>query len=580
MDQSSRPLVRRGRRTASALAVCCVVFVAHPAASRPVVGSALARVLPRLGPHELVTVWVDLRDDPSGAPSPAFQVSERARQRRLRRGDPALDAGDRALDPQVMAAVRARVTRVRAVSRWLRCMSVEATAAQVAALAMLAPVTALECLQCGSPSIASLPSEPRVAAPPYGSSAQQLALLRVPELHDRGLTGLGVLIAHFDTGYERFTHKAFRAMRVVAMRDFVDGDGDPTGAHGFGFDQGVHGMITLSALGGFHPGKLIGPAFGASFALARTESEFSEDAREEDYWIAALEWADSLGADIVSSSLKFRENDNGGGYTWLDMDGQTARVTRAAAMAERRGILIVNGAGNDGFDPAHNTLVAPADGVNVLAVGAVTLGGSRARLSSCGPTTDAVPRTKPDVMAPGEDVFAASVESDSAYALVSGTSLSCPLAAGVAALLLSVHDATPAQLRDILRSTATGAHSPDNLWGWGIIDAVAAYNALVALFPTDAQETWDVARTPRFANPFHPRDTIAFAWSGPSPFELCVYDITGRHVRTLGRGAAAGERRIRWDGTGDDGAALPRGVYIVQLHGLNAPPARKLTLLR
>jgi len=511
----------------------------------------------------------------------------------VRRGSPAPDLGDLALDRAAVDAIRGHVTRVRAVSRWLRTVSVEATPAQIVTLGRLPGITAIDLLatperlhRASEPPALAHTGEgrPVVTAPPYGDAATQLALMHVPELHDRGLTGLGVLVAHFDTGYERFSHQAFRALRVVAMRDFVDGDGDPTGAGGFLDDSGEHGSMTLSVLGGFRPGKLVGSAFGAGFALARTERTFSEDAFEEDLWIAALEWADSLGADLVSSSLKFRENDDGSGYTWENMDGRTARVSIATRFAESRGMLVLNGAGNDGASPFHNTLVAPADAEYVLAVGATNLGGERASFSSVGPTTDEPARIKPDLMAPGDNVWAMSVANDSAYARTSGTSFSTPLAAGVAALLLSVHDATPQQLRTILRTTASRASTPDNQWGWGVVNALAAYHALVAQFPTDAPTRVASIAAPRFANPFRPRDVITTAPMGGGSCRLRVYDALGRELRTwqAAETAPVGSGwHVTWDATDTRGQALPRGVYFVELRNASGIAAtRKLTLVR
>src|SRR5262249_17485467 len=158
-------------------------------------------------------------------------------------------------------------------------------------------------------------------------------------------------------------HEAFRTLRVAGAHDFVDGDADPGNTPLDPDDLQDHGQETLSTLAAFKPGKLVGVAPGAGYLLARTESSAHEVPAEEDHWIAALEWADSLGADIVSSSLKFLTYDPPfTGYEWQDMNGTTARVTRAADAAETRGILVFNGAGNEGSNLFHNTLVAPADG--------------------------------------------------------------------------------------------------------------------------------------------------------------------------------------------------------------------------
>jgi subtilisin family serine protease len=292
------------------------------------------------------------------------------------------------------------------------------------------------------------------------------------------LTGEGVLIGHFDNGYRLLSHEVFAELNVVATHDFVDGDVDPAPPPGSPPDYGAHGITTLSVLAGYSPGNVVGPAFGADYVLARTENDASETPLEEDNWVAAIEWADSLGIDIASTSLGYLEYfPPSTSWTWEDMDGNTTVITRAADMAVARGIAVFNAAGNDGVPTGGrgNTLLAPADGDSVVTVGGVLPSGERYVTSSMGPTTDQPPRIKPDLMAMGAAVWVAATGSTTHYAFSSGTSLACPLAAGAAALLLSAApQATPIQLRDALRSTASRANQPDNQYGWGIIDAPAA----------------------------------------------------------------------------------------------------------
>ena len=154
-----------------------------------------------------------------------------------------------------------------------------------------------------------------------------------------GYTGQGVTVCVMDAGFNRLSHEVFSAMNIIAAYDFVNNDPDVGDSTDLG--NGSHGTQTLSAIGGFKEGKLIGPAFGANFILAKTENTDSETPIEEDNWIAALEWADSIGVDVTSTSLGYLDYDPPFvGYTWENMDGNTARITIAADLAVKKGIVV------------------------------------------------------------------------------------------------------------------------------------------------------------------------------------------------------------------------------------------------
>jgi subtilisin family serine protease len=247
--------------------------------------------------------------------------------------------------------------------------------------------------------------------------------------------------------------------------------------------DGSHGTAVLSTIGGYAPGELVGPAFAASYILAKTENTDSETPVEEDNWAAAAEWAESLGAEVLTTSLGYLVFDSGTGYGYEDMDGATAVSTLAAQRAVELGVVVLSSAGNSGQhpDPARNTLGAPADGTYVISVGAVDEAGERVSFSSVGPTADG--RIKPDLMARGQGVLVASSFTVSAYRTANGTSFACPLVAGVAALVLQAHpDYSVSEVVEVLRSTASRAATPDNVYGWGIPDAPAAI--AIELTPT------------------------------------------------------------------------------------------------
>lgn len=480
------------------MVLCLLVFLASVSAAKEKMGVRLQQVLERTSPDATVMLWVFFADkgeyESLAASVPATLVSERSLRRRakVREAHALVDYADLPVSRRYLEALSPHVRRIRQQSKWFNAVSVVATKQQIDAIAVLPFVSSLE-LVARFPKdrmmedvgeVASVP--PREPLSPqasrvldYGPSFDQLNQIAVPAVHNAGYDGSGVYVGVFDNGFRLLTHEVFDSMTIHATYDFVDHKvsvvpNNPNPAFG------SHGVNTLSVIGGFKSGQLIGPAYKASYILARTENDSSETPIEEDNWVAAIEWADSIGVDVTSTSLGYLTYDAPyTSWTWQDMNGNTTLITRAADAAVARGIVVVNSAGNNGFNAAHNTLNAPADGDSVLSVGAVDAGGIRSSFSSVGPTTSTPSRIKPDVMARGSSVYVASATNPTGYGTSNGTSFSCPLVAGVAALLLQARPhATPLQIIDALRSTASRATTPDNLYGWGIVNAFAALNSI------------------------------------------------------------------------------------------------------
>jgi len=450
------------------------------------VSARLQTVVASARPDATHVVWVYFRDKGDAGARLAEgrnALSSRSLDRRSRRGGDRPLVGFEDIPPTAdyVQTVERRVERIRHVSRWLNAVSVEANGSQIAALAAMPFVRRLDVVRGYrrgrmEPSVSTLRSlvREKSSTPPidYGSSFGQLEQINVPAVHDRGLHGEGVVIAVFDTGFRNLRHEVFRRLKILDRRDFVNGDRNVSNLRDRG--DGDHGARVLSVLGGFAGGELVGPAYGATFLLAKTEDTESETPIEEDNWAAAAEWAEARGADVISSSLGYLDFDSPfADYSFEDMDGVTAVTTIAAQMAAERGVVVVASAGNQGFDLEHNTLGAPADGDLVLSIGAVDSFGARADFSSVGRTADG--RIKPDVMAQGVLVKTANPRTRDQYLLSDGTSFSCPLAAGVAALVLQAHPDWPVdRVRRAMRSTADGAAHPDRLMGWGVLDALEA----------------------------------------------------------------------------------------------------------
>lgn len=303
-----------------------------------------------------------------------------------------------------------------------------------------------------------------------GVNFNQNRMLGVNEMHKKGYTGEGLLIAIFDSGFltvdeSSFFSHVYENDGIRFTRDFVNGSGNV-------FQYDTHGTRSLSTMAAQNEGEYTGIAYDADFVLCVTEDVSREYKIEEYYWLLAAELADSLGADIISSSLAYSTFDDASmNYEYEDMDGNTTVITKAAEMAARRGIIVVTSAGNDGNKP-WRYINAPADGDSVLAIGAVDMSLSRASFSSFGPTADG--RIKPDLCALGSQVKVVTGEN---IFSANGTSFSTPLVGGLAAgLWQAFPDLSSFELVELLKSTASNSADPDTVTGYGVPNFIDAFN--------------------------------------------------------------------------------------------------------
>ncbi|HLT24698.1 MAG TPA: S8 family serine peptidase [Ignavibacteria bacterium] len=322
----------------------------------------------------------------------------------------------------------------------------------------------------------------------YGPSLKQNVAVNVPKLHNMGVTGRGVLIASFDDGFEWKTHEALKNLKIIDEYDFINKDKntarEKNQKHEDISTQGGHGTATLSSMSGYFPGKLIGPAFDSEIILAKTEYVKTEVPMEEDFWLEAAEWSEAYGTDIITSSLIYKDYDDPYGnnsYEYENYDGNTAITTIAGDRAAYLGVVVINAMGNY-YQTAIPSLGSAADGDSVFSIGAVTTDGKIASFTSNGPTSDG--RIKPDLVAPGVNVYVAAMDSkyENKYRHSDGTSFSTPITAGVVALILSVHpELTPMQVLEALKNTADNSRSPNNILGWGMVNAydAALYHGMV-----------------------------------------------------------------------------------------------------
>jgi hypothetical protein len=447
--------------------------------------------------------------------SAGARMTEAARERRsLETGGQFVpDYYDVPVQQAYVDAVVSAGARIRNVSRWLNAVSIETDEASANRIAsfpfvrIIVPVERSRRIHTVGEVLRGLPSSPtaspsgslrdgdspadRGAAldaarvpglapaldPPsgYGSSLAQLQSIGAKAAQDSGFTGANVIVAMFDTGFNK-AHNATSQLKRLAERDFVFGDGETSNQVNDDPSAWDHGTGTWSVLGGYYPNNLIGPAYNATFLLAKTEDVRSETPVEMDNWMAAAEWADSIGARVISSSLAYLDFDpigtfNAGDILYTNLDGNTSVVTKGAQFAQRRGILVANAMGNSG--PAAASIWAPADADSILSVGAVDGSNSIASFSSLGPTADG--RIKPEVVAQGVLTWWAEAGNIAAVGQANGTSLSTPLIGGIAAQVREAHPEWSAdQVRRSLMLTADKAGTPGNTYGWGRPNAVSA----------------------------------------------------------------------------------------------------------
>jgi subtilisin family serine protease len=409
-------------------------------------------------------------------------------RRSMRRTAPGLlDARDLPLDREAVAAVTS-IAPLRVESTWLNAVSVTATPEEVRAIrdlpcvARTQPVAHARRVPGGTGCEEPVPEtggsyDQRDF---YGRSSTQLAQINLQALHARGYTGRNVIIAILDTGFYRI-HQVFNnpahPLQVIAERDFINRDDQTAPQAGDDGGQHVHGTLILSCIGSYLPDQMVGGAYDASFVLCKTEDVTSETPVEEDYYAAAIQFAENHGADVTTSSLAYSD-----WYTYANFDGRTAVTTIAVNAAAENGVHCCTAGGNAGHDanPATGSLAAPADGFKVLACGAVDAAGNIAGFSSDGPTADG--RMKPEVLAQGVATACVNPYTADTYAAASGTSLSTPLLASVVACLTQAHPLWSVdQMREAIMHSAsdfaaTGASDPLFIRGCGVVNAVAAHD--------------------------------------------------------------------------------------------------------
>jgi serine protease AprX len=381
----------------------------------------------------------------------------------------------------------------------------------------------------------------------YGLAYPQIALINGNSLHNLGYRGSGFRIAVIDGGFfNADSIAAFDSLwnegRLLDYRDFSRSGTDF-------FNTASHGMSVLSTMAANLPGEIIGTAPKASYYLLKSEIVESETPLEEALWVLAAEFADSVGADIITSSLGYSQFDDPEmNYTYTDMDGKTTLVTRAAEKAFSKGMVVVISAGNEG-NKTWKYITAPSDGKNVLAVGATDTSGNVVTFSSRGPSSDN--RVKPDILAIGYKTFI--INSLGYLGWGYGTSFSAPQVAGmIACLWEAAPEKTNLEIIQSVRRSASLYLSPDDSAGYGIPDFLTALSLLTSAGPAIPSDRLLIVPNPNPGDFEIRSGNIAFG-----EIRISIYNLTGKKIYAGTKTFAAGFARI------NEMAGQSPGMYLI-----------------
>jgi len=491
---------------------------------------------------------------------PEAFLSKRAIERRARQGLAVLPR-DLPVNENYVAQIRQTGAKVWYSSRWLNAVLVEAKDTQLAAIRALPFYRGLEFGRALSGARVSAERQTNQKfgseALDYGASQNQIQMLGVEKMHDQGFRGEGMLVGILDAGFQNSDKNTslaplFADKRVLSTFDFVKKETSV-------YEDNSHGNNVFSIMAGSREGFLVGPAYRAAYVLLRTEDAASETRLEEANWLFGAEYADSIGVDVINSSLGYNQfDDPNEDYTYADMNGRTTLITRAADWAAAAGIVVVVSAGNEGNRP-WKFIVAPADADSVLAVGAVASNRTLGAFSSLGPSADG--RIKPDVCAQG--VATVLANPSSSVVTGNGTSYSAPLIAGlVAGFWQAFPQLTALQVIDCIKKAGHIYTMPNAQFGYGIptFDKAAEVARREYLVTGVGLQAPLPANSVVYPNPFSqvPSLRVSPQMVGDQ-VEISLTDLTGRNY---------GQSQFRGPSNAISLSlteSLPTGLYFLQI---------------
>jgi len=527
--------------------------------------------------QSLPKFWIKLTDKagtPYSISTPTAFLTQKAVQRRINQGI-AIDVTDLPVNPAYISQI-AGVSNVNLLyaSKWLNAVAISINSSSPSVITTATnAISTFSFVQSSEPvnrfqvvydnemdvfSPSELNKTTSANSPSYyGPAYWQTKQINADCIHGYGYRGQGMVIAVLDAGFRNVdVLAAFDSLRarngILGTRDFVSGGNSV-------YEDHSHGTNVLSCMAALLPGTMVGTAPRADYWLFRTEDVATETPSEEYNWIRGAEFADSVGADMLTTSLGYTTFDNiNFNHTYSGLNGKTYPMSIVSTMAVRKGMFVLNSAGNDGNN-SWTFVGVPADADSICSVGAIDTNGVYASFSSKGPTVDG--RIKPDLVARGHRAYVAT--QSGGYAFGNGTSFSCPVLAGGIACFWQRHShLTAYQVLDTLRKTASNNANPNNNIGWGIPN-MCALPVGIQMYSAN-QPYIDV-----YPNPFSSNVNLTIPNGIGTEFKILVMDVAGKIVYSNTLKNESGTLPLNLE-------KLERGIYFIHLQSAQFKQTQKL----